>query len=125
MSVSAAGNILGRMSEQPVAMGSALEAAQMSVVSMGISGLSAACSDGNRTVQLSANQMAEEARRNGSKACVICGKKFHMHCDLVRHLRIHTNERPHPCPACHKWFRTTGNLRSHLRTHLSRGEIRM
>lgn len=74
---------------------------------------------------MGAAQLAEEAKRQGSKCCPVCGKHFHMQCDLVRHLRVHTGERPHPCPVCHKRFRTTGNLRSHLRTHLNRGDIRL
>ncbi|KAK1711904.1 hypothetical protein CaCOL14_005115 [Colletotrichum acutatum] len=48
-----------------------------------------------------------------------CEKGFNRKSDLIRHFRIHTNERPYPCPApgCERSFIQRSALTVHLRTH--------
>jgi hypothetical protein len=36
---------------------------------------------------------------------------------LEKHMRVHTNERPHPCTICDMAFKTKWTLTKHIRTH--------
>ncbi|XP_034564718.1 zinc finger protein 182-like [Notolabrus celidotus] len=49
--------------------------------------------------------------------CHICGRTFCQKSDLVNHTRVHTGERPFQCPECHKSFTQKGNLLVHMRKH--------
>ena len=49
--------------------------------------------------------------------CNFCGKTFKKPSDLVRHTRIHTNEKPYCCTECDKTFTVKSTLMSHMKTH--------
>uniref|UniRef100_A0A8D8H7C2 Zinc finger protein 112 n=1 Tax=Culex pipiens TaxID=7175 RepID=A0A8D8H7C2_CULPI len=48
------------------------------------------------------------------RCCPTCGKLVR---NLVVHLRMHTDERPYPCPHCPKRFHTVTNQLAHINTH--------
>lgn len=51
------------------------------------------------------------------RQCIYCSKEFRKSCDLVRHIRIHTHDRPYKCSQCYRSFTVKGTLMSHMRTH--------
>lgn len=54
-----------------------------------------------------------------------CGKMFRKWHNLFDHLRVHTNEKPFPCPkdGCHKRFNQVSNQKKHLGTHRGKAII--
>lgn len=52
-----------------------------------------------------------------ANCCNFCPKSFKKPSDLVRHIRIHTGERPYKCDECGKSFTVKSTLDSHVKTH--------
>ncbi|KAJ8924932.1 hypothetical protein NQ315_001095 [Exocentrus adspersus] len=50
--------------------------------------------------------------------CDVCAKEFSKLCDMERHTRVHTGEKPCICNICNKGFQQAHNLNKHLLTHL-------
>ncbi|NIG58604.1 zinc finger protein [Pontoporia blainvillei] len=49
--------------------------------------------------------------------CPYCAKEFRKPSDLVRHIRIHTHEKPFKCPQCFRAFAVKSTLTAHVKTH--------
>lgn len=47
-------------------------------------------------------------------ACPQCEREFHSKGDFRRHYRVHTGEKPYPCPVCPYQGRQFSSLRSHI-----------
>lgn len=50
-------------------------------------------------------------------SCNLCPKNFVTRPSLVKHLRVHRQEKPHGCTVCNKRFATTYHLKLHMHTH--------
>ncbi|GJQ71737.1 hypothetical protein Trydic_g11430 [Trypoxylus dichotomus] len=49
--------------------------------------------------------------------CLYCNKEFKKPSDLIRHIRIHTREKPYKCKTCNQCFALKSTLLAHLNTH--------
>ncbi|UYM14372.1 C2H2-type zinc finger protein [Endozoicomonas euniceicola] len=55
--------------------------------------------------------------KNKKHVCDVCGKRFALSGDLVRHKRTHTGEKPYECDVCGKKFARSETLTRHKRSH--------
>lgn len=52
--------------------------------------------------------------------CDLCGAPNKNKSSLARHLKVHSDEKPHQCTQCNKSYKTACHLKSHIRnTHLN------
>ncbi|KAK3731761.1 hypothetical protein RRG08_035428 [Elysia crispata] len=56
--------------------------------------------------------------------CTYCSKEFKKPSDLVRHIRIHTHEKPYKCSQCFSAFAVKSTLTAHVKTHTGVKEFR-
>lgn len=63
-------------------------------------------------------RMVDKSRdRRKIYQCKECSFYSHRHSNLIRHIKIHTDERPYQCHICERAFRTNTLLRNHINTH--------
>lgn len=50
--------------------------------------------------------------------CPYCAKEFKKPSDLVRHIRIHTHEKPFKCKECYRAFTLKSTMTAHMKCHV-------
>lgn len=74
--------------------------------------------DDKLPVQVQQIPKQSSGKANASKKeCDICGKAFMKPCQVERHKRIHTGERPYKCELCSKSFAQKATLQMHQKHH--------
>ena len=58
-----------------------------------------------------------EIYAEGTHKCSTCLKLFQKKSNLVRHLRVHTGERPYVCSVCDKPYKSSSSLVNHMKIH--------
>ena len=69
------------------------------------------------SLQIQDNQNDDDPMMKHAHQCHHCPKSFKKPSDLVRHIRIHTGEKPFKCDTCGRAFTVKSTLDSHMRTH--------
>ncbi|WAR18119.1 ZN888-like protein [Mya arenaria] len=56
---------------------------------------------------------------DGMYMCCLCQKVMKKQSDILRHIRVHTGEKPYKCEVCDKRFRQKTHVNSHMIMHLN------
>ncbi|KAM7126021.1 zinc finger protein 236 isoform 3-T3 [Molossus nigricans] len=79
--------------------------------------LAQSAAEKDRVSELRDRQAELEAEPRFANCCSYCPKSFKKPSDLVRHVRIHTGEKPYKCEECGKSFTVKSTLDCHVKTH--------
>ena len=60
------------------------------------------------------NQSLLVANKDDDRICKVCGRVCPFPCEMIKHMRTHTGERPFPCPYCPYRATQTNNLKRHI-----------
>ncbi|KAG9479134.1 hypothetical protein GDO78_012677 [Eleutherodactylus coqui] len=71
----------------------------------------------DRISEIKDKQAEMETEPKFANCCSYCPKSFKKPSDLIRHIRIHTGEKPFKCDECGKSFTVKSTLDSHVKTH--------
>ncbi|KAM4688132.1 zinc finger protein 236 isoform 4-T4 [Discoglossus pictus] len=71
----------------------------------------------DRISEIKDKQAEMETEPKFANCCTYCPKSFKKPSDLIRHIRIHTGEKPYKCDECGKSFTVKSTLDSHVKTH--------
>ncbi|XP_053324282.1 zinc finger protein 236 [Spea bombifrons] len=71
----------------------------------------------DRISEIKDKQAEMETEPKFANCCTYCPKSFKKPSDLIRHIRIHTGEKPYKCDECGKTFTVKSTLDSHVKTH--------
>ncbi|XP_077126187.1 zinc finger protein 236 isoform X3 [Ranitomeya variabilis] len=71
----------------------------------------------DRISEIKDKEAEMETEPKFANCCSYCPKSFKKPSDLIRHIRIHTGEKPFKCDECGKNFTVKSTLDSHVKTH--------
>ena len=67
-------------------------------------------------------EQGKESKSKTAEACKICGKVYPKSYLYSRHYLMHSDKREFECGLCGKFFKTPGNLKSHMKVHAANDE---
>lgn len=63
------------------------------------------------------SELKKNLEKFGDFECRLCDRRFRKKCDLERHERVHSGEKPYECLICKGTFQQAHNLTKHMVTH--------